>query len=170
MSEIARHKIIKRKEDITQWIMKGESNAYISKNIGVAIETYSSYCNLDEEIKAFVDDAKSYFVNEVEKSLKKLCLGTAMRTKMTTVIRKDMNGKILFTESKEEKIYYLPSEGAIKFLLCNMSPEKWKMIQEGAPNNDRQVVIVENPSSVDFSKLKDYKFHNDGDSIDSGKD
>ena len=115
--------ILPQLSDIKEWIMQGDSVRIICKKLHISPDTWYRYCKEHENLSELVNMGKTVLINEVEKSLIKLCKGYEYE-ELKTIVEEDKNGKKR-TKLEKNKRYQPPSAQAISFFLRNRCPADW---------------------------------------------
>lgn len=115
--------ILPRLSDVKQWIAEGDSVRELCKKLGISPDTWYRYCKEHETLSELVTLGRSLLVEDVEKSLFRLCVGYEYE-ELKTIVEEDKNGKKR-TRLEKIKRYQPPSAAAISFFLRNRCPEAW---------------------------------------------
>ena len=107
----------------------GASNVDVYKALKIGEATFYEYMNKYPEFAEARADAMEINVMKVEDSLLKRAVGYIAEETLVEV-KQTAGGKEIPTAIKKTKKHIPADVAAIRFYLKNMSPEKWKEIQD----------------------------------------
>ena len=116
-------------KDIAKWISEGDTDVQLAQRLGISESTFYEYCEKYPEFSEALYSAKNITrLDQLESTLYRRAVGYMVTERKTT--KKTLASGDVVTEETESTRHIAPDVGALKFILVNQFPDKYRDKQD----------------------------------------